>query len=316
MIMHNSSNVWMLHYIRSTSDKAFPYLKGCSVEQFSQFLDYISDQSSIIHPNDFFNFILDRNTKLPKNAQLLTFDDGLQDHYRWVFPELKKRGLSALFFVSTGSLGRKKLLSIHKIHALYGAKGYPWLMKQFLQHYRQPGNEIANITFLDPRAIKAYPYDDEVTAGFKYAINYLIDSGHVNAILDQILVNTFDEKKLCEKLYMSAAEIQEMNDAGMVFGFHGHTHRPFSQLTPDELSSEMDNAISIFSELLPSIPKCVSYPYGDKFSVTEENISILKSKGLHLGFMAEKMDNTNRSNENFYISRIDIVEWQKTIAYA
>lgn len=49
---------------------------------------------------------------------ILTFDDWLIDHYKYVLPILKKKKLWGMFFISSWPLKNKKLLNVHKIHYL------------------------------------------------------------------------------------------------------------------------------------------------------------------------------------------------------
>ncbi len=44
---------------------------------------------------------------LPSRAVAITFDDGFRDNYEAAFPLLRRRGLTAAFFVTTGWIGRE-----------------------------------------------------------------------------------------------------------------------------------------------------------------------------------------------------------------
>jgi len=306
--MHEIFTTWMFHYIKPRKDETFPYLNRFSLERFSNFLDQLEQAGPILTPDEFLRAIITKDfSSIPQKAQLLTFDDGLQDHYRWVFPELVKRGLSGLFFISTGAVDRGHLLKVHKVHALYGKKGYPWLLKEFCRLAEVMFNGSYDAFFGDSRSKKAYPYDDNSTAGFKYAINYLIPPDDVEKVIDHILSQSFNEKYLASEFYMSAEQIQEMNSTGMRFGFHGHTHKPFSQLSIDELGVEMDVSSEQMYDLLGDIPVVLSYPYGDASSITNEHVAHLKSRGIQAAFMAE---HGVRSPNLLHLPRTDIAEWQ------
>jgi peptidoglycan/xylan/chitin deacetylase (PgdA/CDA1 family) len=297
----------MFHYVLGDRDNRFPNLRGVSLAQFREFLDWVTARGEVVHPKAFLESVV-HGTPLPLNAHLLTFDDGLQDHYRWVFPELERRGLSGLFFVTSGSLGGERLLRVHKIHALYGMNGYAWLQQEFAAAAENALGRSPDVSFADPRAKTAYPYDDDVTAGFKYAINYLMAPHEVNAVLDQIIAASFDERLLTRQFYMSSEQLREMSQAGMQFGFHGHTHTPFSQLTLIELAAEMDASAAAFGALLPNRPACVSYPYGDASSITEEHVAMLQRWGVEAAFMAES---STPPNSALHLPRVDIAQWQR-----
>lgn len=52
---------------------------------------------------------------------LLTFDHGFRSHYEVVFPLLKARALSAVFFLDTDSIGKEGMLDFDEIKILAGA---------------------------------------------------------------------------------------------------------------------------------------------------------------------------------------------------
>ena len=57
----------------------------------------------------------------PKNAILLTFDDGLIDHYISVFPLLDKHGIQGCFYPSNMPIEESKVLDVHKIQFILAA---------------------------------------------------------------------------------------------------------------------------------------------------------------------------------------------------
>jgi len=59
----------------------------------------------------------------PSSGVILTFDDGLRDHYKYVFPKLKEHNLWGIFYISTAPFHNKKLIDVHRIHMLVGKYG-------------------------------------------------------------------------------------------------------------------------------------------------------------------------------------------------
>ncbi len=92
----------MYHYVREPSD-AYPHLRFLHIDNFRRQLDILQEQ--FIFP-DSESFLAGVQTgMLPDNAAVLTFDDGLADHYRYVFPELRDRGLWGVFFLPLHPIG-------------------------------------------------------------------------------------------------------------------------------------------------------------------------------------------------------------------
>ena len=104
----------MYHYVRLPSAEA-PRLKFLHFEHFCRQLDTFAASSQLITRAQF-DAALSGTEPVPTNGIVLTFDDGLSDHYQFVFPELKRRGLWGIFYVNTGPLTGGGLLAVHMIH--------------------------------------------------------------------------------------------------------------------------------------------------------------------------------------------------------
>lgn len=115
--------VIMYHYVR-TSSKDFPFFRYLSVENFCKQLDFFEKEFGFVKFEDFLKLKEDLSYFIKvKDKILLTFDDGLIDHFHFVLPELVKRGLFALFFIPTAIYEREKALDVHRIHYLLGRNG-------------------------------------------------------------------------------------------------------------------------------------------------------------------------------------------------
>ena len=87
----------MYHYVRPIRDSKYPNIKGLELCDFIGQLNYIERNYNPISIEDLIDYKVFNKT-LPSKPLLLTFDDGYIDHYEFVFPELKKRGLSGAFY--------------------------------------------------------------------------------------------------------------------------------------------------------------------------------------------------------------------------
>jgi peptidoglycan/xylan/chitin deacetylase (PgdA/CDA1 family) len=91
--------VLMYHYVRDDGDIAAgaSRIPGLSVPAFMAGLDELARHYTFVDWPAVRAHLLEQQP-LPENAALLTFDDGVCDHYLNVFPLLRQRGLSGLFF--------------------------------------------------------------------------------------------------------------------------------------------------------------------------------------------------------------------------
>lgn len=298
----------MYHYIRLDDDTTLPYINKISSVRFFEHLDYLENNYRVLSPEEFIESY--NNACFPENSTLLTFDDGLSDHYNIVFPELQKRKLTALFFVSTRPFLELKMLQIHKTHHLFGKYGYIWLKKQFEERCNPEHTSVYEEALLSDKVSSAYPYDNKSIAEFKYLINYLINKDVVDSIISAIFAEFFDEKECIRKFYLSESNIVQMIEAGMSVGLHGHSHTPFAQLEYNDIYRELSLSIQWYKKLTGVNPIFISYPFGDLNSVNNLSLSAVTSSGLQYGFLAVNTDNTNALT----LSRLDCVELTNKIA--
>ncbi|MCW1849464.1 hypothetical protein OLQ86_06455 [Campylobacter jejuni] len=85
---------------------------------------FFKNHFDFVQYEDFVNLKQDLNIfEKIKGKILLSFDDGLKDHYDFVFPKLLEHKIFGLFFIPTQILSRKKALDVHRIHYLLGKWG-------------------------------------------------------------------------------------------------------------------------------------------------------------------------------------------------
>lgn len=105
----------MYHYVRDLKNSRYPKINGLEYKNFKKQLDFFMSKYVIIKMEDLIDAIYDDKI-LPKNAVLLTFDDGYIDHFKCVYPLLKKKGLQGSFFVPGKVLSEHTVLDVNKIH--------------------------------------------------------------------------------------------------------------------------------------------------------------------------------------------------------
>ncbi|MDQ3007527.1 MAG: polysaccharide deacetylase family protein, partial [Chloroflexota bacterium] len=115
--------VMMYHYVRDPGDsaEAGSGISGMSVKDFEAQLDDLSQKHAFISWLDL-RAALQEEKSLPASPCLLTFDDGVRDHYVNVFKILRRRNLSGLFFV-LNRIDTDGMVLAHKIHFLLAELG-------------------------------------------------------------------------------------------------------------------------------------------------------------------------------------------------
>ena len=89
-IKNSTINVVMYHYVREIKNSRYPNLKGLEFKDFKKQIDFFCNNFNVLSNDDFVEII--QTKKIPtKPSIFLTFDDGYTDHYKYVFPYLKKK---------------------------------------------------------------------------------------------------------------------------------------------------------------------------------------------------------------------------------
>ncbi len=75
-----------------------------SPQKFREHLEALQSQHyHVISMEDFIAFLQGKQS-VPPNAVVITFDDGYESFYRYAYPELKKRGMTATNFLIVGDI--------------------------------------------------------------------------------------------------------------------------------------------------------------------------------------------------------------------
>ena len=220
----------MYHYVREP-EASLPHFKYLNIGDFKKQLDYFQKKFGFVEKGDFINSF---NTGKPMSGVVLTFDDGLKDHYRYVLPELLKRNLWGIFYVPYKACKRKKLLGPHRVHMLLGRFGGQKVMenlskitsKKILLH-----KHVEAFRTLSYKGLADYRASTEV----KRILNFYIDEKYREKTIDKLMKIFFkDESLMAKNFYLNEEEIIKMAQAGMIIGAHTVNHPVMSKLNMEE----------------------------------------------------------------------------------
>ncbi len=177
--------VGFYHYIRNPERSAFPRLNVLNVADFEKQLDWLGREWT---PIDYGQ--LEAATRgerpLPDRAALLTFDDGFVDHYETVFPRLRARGWTGVFFVAGASLeDPPRLLNVHKTQFLLASLR----AKAFSEVVQARVDEVLPANADDRRLAhraEVYRYDASPDLAAKHLLNYELPHEVSDAVLSSL----------------------------------------------------------------------------------------------------------------------------------
>jgi len=284
----------MYHFVR-TDDSG---IKAITVKNFASQIDYILDNYTVISLEDYIDF-LNNDKDIPEKSCVLTFDDGLKDHYLNVFPVLKEKKIPACFFPLTQPLTEYIVPLVHQVHFLLAKLG----SKVFSNEFNQALSPELKEFLVDGKVLKQkkckWDNDDILAGNLKYNISLMPFEPKIK-IINQIFGKHFeDSKRFCQDLYMSFEEMKEMLEQGMSFGGHTHSHLKLGELDREEQIKEVSKEI-LEKELETKI-RFFSYPFG---SYSEETIKILDQQGYECGLTTDFDINKDEVNP-FALKRLD-----------
>ena len=277
----------MYHYVRPT-DTTQPHLFYLNFDDFRRQLDYFEKQSSIISQAQW-QAALNEPAELPDGV-VLTFDDGLIDHYDHVWPELSARGHWGIFYVSSATLHAQNLLSVHRVHYLLGRFGGTRVLAVL-------ETLLDDSLFIDGfyDQLKAVPYAmqsmDEHSLRVKKIVNYALKPECKDAVLRRLFQNLVgNESAVAQQFYMSPEQIREMADSGFTFGAHGKSHNLLTKFSSTELTCEVTGSIQALNDVLTQPSDTFCYPYGGPDSWNDQVLTELEQQAIQYGFCVESAD--------------------------
>lgn len=272
----------MYHYVRESMPH-LPFFRYLSFDNFKKQLDYFEKNFGLVSFEEFCRLKTEpKFINMLKNKILLTFDDGLKEHFTLVYPELLKRGALGIFFMPSLVLEQEKALCMHKIHYLLGRYGGGGELLDLALELIEPSmceNENAYL-FEDYYDLLD---DEESVKQFKLLLNYNLKEEFKEEIISALLAKCkLSEAEIYENYYLNREELKIMSENQMLIGSHAHSHINFLNLNAKQEADEVKKSFEILSFLEPKI-RTFCYPYGE---FTKDSKKILQNLGVDFAFVS------------------------------
>ncbi|MBL8291793.1 MAG: polysaccharide deacetylase family protein [Bryobacterales bacterium] len=277
------------HYIRDLPNTPFPRIKGLLTADFHRQLRALVEAYEMATLESAFAFLIGAYHPR-RHLCLLTFDDGLREHYTDVTPLLADLHVQGVFFLITSCMDERRTAPVHMNHFLLATMTFEDYRTRFVEQVQELSPGADGLAHIDPEvARRTYPWDDIEVARFKRYFNFELDPG----LRDRAVGNLFETyvggaSEFAQQLYLNWTEAREMQNAGMVLGGHTHRHRPLSALPAAELRDDLNRCVTLMeSNVHPQPLWPFSYPYGRRDSYNDESVAELRRAGYHCGFSTE-----------------------------
>lgn len=194
---------------------------------------------------------------------MLTFDDGTIDHYKYVYPILKKYNVPGIFFVCS-NIFNENILAINFIHQILNKASidevYIEVQKYLLENNINKNNTIH-------KKIKNWK---EVYV--KELIQTILPKEYSEKVLKKLIMK-YNISTNYRNYYMSIDNIIEMKKNGMEFGCHTNTHQRLSFLSETEQKKEIQENMELLYKnniLTDKDVLSIAYPFGDYNTTTKK----------------------------------------------
>jgi len=291
----------MYHYVRGATPE-LPFFRYLDTADFKRQLDCFEAEGGIANQQDFLDFL---EYGKASNKFLLSFDDGLRDHYDHVMPELIRRNAWGMFFVCSAPLDPDSdMLRVHKVHTLLGRFGSD-------HFYQLVCKRVNDIEALVPSDAYARQQSEWKEKALKYLFNYALPAGRADAVLNDIGADmNLDTRALARDFYLNDDQLTEMADKGMYIAAHSISHPLLSQCEDTESERQiLESTARVSKYQRAACPPGFCFPYGGENSYTARQLEQLKKSGVKFNFVVQSAT-LAESKSVFELARFDCNEFR------
>jgi peptidoglycan/xylan/chitin deacetylase (PgdA/CDA1 family) len=259
----------MYHYVR---DGARVHAR--TSEEFERQLDYIEANYTVVGCE------AASARRLPEDACLLSFDDGLREHLEVVAPALEARGFRGVFCPPAKPVLERAVLDVQKTQFLLAhAEDHAALGEQIVELARVEDEARFRAENTPP-----HRFDPPETVFVKRSLQDGLPEERRQPILDRLFAEhvTADERAFADELYLTLAECRELVQRGHDVIGHGYEHRRLALLEEAAQRAEIERTRE-FVELVGGL-WAFCYPYGSR---NEGTLRLLAESGCVLGLTTD-----------------------------
>jgi peptidoglycan/xylan/chitin deacetylase (PgdA/CDA1 family) len=297
-----SVTILTYHRVLPTSVKAVTHSQPMIMEEriFKQQIQFLSEKCCPVTMEEALRG-LRGECRLPERAVTVTFDDGYRDNFEYAFPTLRRFGVPATIFLSTGVIDE--------------GKSFWWdrFSRVILVILEKMGKEpLAQISFKWPACFREQldrigDDADSRLLGVDKMAHDICNLGE--RIRQQILddIEIIAERAESEefqgdtRIVLDWNEIREMSNSGIEFGAHTVTHAYLDEISNGQALSEVRNSAEQILKQTGKRPRVFSYP-GGRFNEMAE--AVVRSMGFEAAMTAQAGRNVPGCNL-FRLRRLD-----------
>ncbi len=250
--------IFLFHRVlpRSEGNDFSPAGMVVSVETFRQFLDWLPRRFDLPTPAEFLGRWPER---ADRPTAMITFDDGWLDVVVHALPEMTRRGIGGLSFVSPRFVDSGEIF---------------WPERLIHLAAKVEAGRFREITGTMPPALDDADGVESLLSGWKR-----MDEGERNDTLARLVREGGggpDGRRVADW-----DELRELQEGGVKIGSHGLNHQLLTTITEEEARREIEESRSRIAGMLGSPPNAIAYPNGDRNDLVRR---LSREAGYEFGF--------------------------------
>jgi peptidoglycan/xylan/chitin deacetylase (PgdA/CDA1 family) len=204
-----------------------------------------------------------RAGRIRRPAASITFDDGYADNAEIALPVLRRLGVPATFFVSTGFLNGGCMWNDLAIEAIRTAPLGPFDLEDFGLGRPHLGDATSRRAVIDVLLER---------------LKYLPMAERIDKSIE--LAQRASDSPL-PRMMMTEAQVRELRDAGMEIGAHTVNHPILSRLAADRARDEIVHSKQRLEQILTAPVRLFAYPNGrPNKDYGREHVDMVRSAGF------------------------------------
>ena len=286
------------HYIRpSRQNDPFPRILGTRTEEFRRHIDLCSKHYQLMSPGETLEYAHgSRRPEGGKTGLLITFDDGLSDHFG-AAEILADLGIAAYFFLPTcickDNLPANPTI-IHYCLAIYGIEGFLGAYRNALE---ECGLSLAEYDIAYERG-RDDPWQTiaRIKSTVKYALGYRQTRSVLLGVYENLLLA--DYPNAMSIMHLTKSQISEMVEMGHSIGVHSRSHISVAatELSDEDFAEEIIEPRRYLEDEFDMPVEAFSYPYGEARDSLPSEALLRRTADYKLAFTVEKVLNTKKSH--------------------
>lgn len=249
-------------YYHRVNDERDPFFPATSTELFEQEMSFIARHHKVVPLSVMLKHLEDG---CKESVLAITFDDGYQDNFQNAFPILRRYGLPATIFLTTGSIDSRQ----------------PLWFEQLAHALKKTACEYIDLEIDIPRRFRLGTEAErlESNGGIFALLRSLTDKERwecLSRILKHLSVVQDDERK--DKM-LTWEQVRQMKAHRIDFGGHTVNHPFLSKMAPDQALWEVSECKRRIEEELQLSADYFAYPNGREEDFGEWNKELLRTAG-------------------------------------